>query len=309
MKGLRSSLVSFVATDADHNHKVMGTGFIVAGNDQMAVVVTAKHVVADAIFHQRKYTRIPTSPLLEMPRPLIEPKDMKAFWTDGVSPNLMPIHWVSYNATLDMAVCVITPPEKHANPFAPMSIPFDTRAVQVGDQVNAVACLSEEAKELAPPADSTGRGQILQLESQAFFRTGFVTAVYPGGFRHYRWPCFTASFPVEPGMSGGFVFVERKNETVAAVGVLSAGPKASDLNNDTATLGEAVVLDAWTGLGLLVPDRLPSVDAPTSRIRDVLLRGAMPMAIGGVDHIVVHEQADSDDYAVEWLAAKAPVRR
>lgn len=196
---LRPSLVGFLAFGPDREPALAGTGFVVAGNSDYALVLTAKHVLTEGVLRtQRPSARSAPSALFVRPgdsQPSIDPKKLRAVWMGTDHANLLNVQHVGYNDTLDIACCVVNPQTEHAAPFAPVSIPLDTAVPNLGDTVYQVALASMTVDELAAPVDATGKHQAVKLSRAVNIRVGVITGVHPAGFRQYRWPSFTTSIP------------------------------------------------------------------------------------------------------------------
>ena len=204
--------------------------------------------------------------------------------------------FVSYNETLDVACCIIAPQEKYAAPFKPTSIPIDTSVPRVGEVVHMVSHDTMEISEIVGPADQSGTGQKFSIMKRVSIRVGVVTALYPNGFRQYKWPCFTTSIPAEPGMSGGLVLLPRDGEIIASCGIVCADiPSENKARSNWNECGESVVASAWSVLCLPVPESIPATpETPTMSIYELMRSGRIDEPIGGLSCIQFIESKDGN---------------
>ena len=295
----RPTLVAFLAFDRDRVPSLAGTGFIIAGLSDLALIITAKHVLSEGVMRiQRPTPRHAPSALFVTSSstiPSLSPERLKVAWMGTQSAGLLNVVHASYNDSTDLACCVVTLQELDPPPFAPMSVPLQTTSPTVGDVVQMVTLDGMDVTELTVPFDHTGKGQEFRVTRRVSIRIGTVTAVYPTGYRQYSWPCFTTSIPAEPGMSGGFVYLPVHGTTVAACGVVCADNSTDEARASNFLVGESVVACAWPSLALRVPITIPS--APTSGTRTLLemvVSGDMDPPVGGVDHIRVVSLSDGN---------------
>ncbi|HZL96662.1 MAG TPA: hypothetical protein VFB99_23605, partial [Vicinamibacterales bacterium] len=173
--------------------------------------------------------------------------------------------------------------------FRPAMIPLDTCVPKVGDVVHMVSNDQLDVEETRAPVDHDGKGQELEVGRRVSIRVGEVTGVYQSVYRQFRWPCFTTSIPVRPGMSGGFVFVPRDGETVAACGVVSADLSEPAAHESFAVCGESVIASVWPALCLPIPVMMSRelTDPPTTTLLEAMKLGRLQTAIGGIDHIEI----------------------
>ena|ERR1700676_1476679 len=70
----RPSLVAFLAFDRGYYAKLVGTGFVMCGNADLAIVITARHVLEGGVAQVQRPESIHASPSLA-------PEHLKALWT------------------------------------------------------------------------------------------------------------------------------------------------------------------------------------------------------------------------------------
>jgi hypothetical protein len=125
---LRPSLLAFMAFGPGREASFAGTGFFIAGAPEMALAITAKHVLTEGIGRmQRPWSSRALSAVLvssRAPEPSLNPEKLKALWLGSRHAGTMNVAHVGYNDTLDIACCVVVPQEKRAAPFQPASIPL-----------------------------------------------------------------------------------------------------------------------------------------------------------------------------------------
>jgi hypothetical protein len=303
---LRPSLISFIAFDRGREANFVGTGFLIAGDPDCALALTARHVLTEGVTFFQGPTRSHAASALFVPananQPSLEPEQLKVLWMGSSHAGMLNIPHANYNDTLDLACAVIMPQQIEPTPFQPASILIETTTPNVGDTIHLISADNMIATELQPPADRTGIGQTLRLDRRVSIRVGVVTGLHPTGFRQYRWPCFTTSIPAEPGMSGGFVTKPRPNAAIAACGIVCADNSSNEARRDNNLCGESVVACAWTSLGLRVPQTIPcAASDPTITLHRLMASGGMSMALGGLDNIRITE--NGEDCSIEYLAS------
>ena len=202
------------------------------------------------------------------------------------SADLLHTRHFSYNDTLDIACCIFAPQEEHTTRFKPTAIPLDTARPFIGDVVHMVSLDGMTISDYSPSTNVTGFGETFSIHRRVSIRVGTVTAIYPQGFRQYRWPCFTTSIPAEPGMSGGFVYLPRDGITVAACGIVCADNSSIEARTDYLLCGDSVIACAWPALCLSVP-KFAEADSPMRTLYDMMRAGDMTPAVGGIEHIQV----------------------
>ncbi|CAN1210050.1 hypothetical protein TUMEXPCC7403_07635 [Tumidithrix helvetica PCC 7403] len=284
----RPTLVAFLAFDRDLNASLQGTGFVLAGNSNLAIVITARHVLTEGIAPIQRPPTHATSAIFIPQRtitPSLSPEHLKVVWMGDNSVGLLNVLFASFNSSTDIAACIVAPQEIDPPPFEPMSVPFHTVIPRVGDIVQMVSIDKMDVSELAQPEDAGGRGQILKIFRRLSIRVGTVTGVYPQGYRRFKWPCFTTSIPAEPGMSGGFVYLPIADATVAACGVVSADCSTVESRTDQMLCGESIIACSWTALGLPVPEAIGNSSNHT--LLDMVRSGNLDEPIGGINHLQI----------------------
>jgi len=299
INSLRPSLIAFLAFDHNRIPSIAGSGFIIAGMPDYALVISAKHVLLEMVFDiQQPVKKYDTSsPFIpkSFKMPSLEPTKLKSIWMGSENADLLNTAHANFNDSLDIVDYVITPQESHTQSFKPVSIPIDINVPSIGEVVHMVTLDGMEVTEIKSPNVVNGTGQLLQIKRRVNIRVGVVTNIYPQGFRQYKWPCFTTSIPAIPGMSGGFVTIPREGETIAACGIVCADNSINAAYNDYFQCGESVVACAWTALCLNVPITIPSSpDPPTRTIYQMMQDGDMDKAIGDIENIEVIDLGNGD---------------
>lgn len=296
---LRPTLVAFLAFDRGRLPRIAGSGFVIAGTPDIALVLTAKHVLSEGVLSIQQPLPVYAASALFVPAslrtPTLNPEKLKVIWMGSQSSGLLNAAHACYNDTLDIACCVIAPQELLASPFAPISIPIDTSVPSMGDLVHMVSLDRMGVSEVAAPMDHTGTGQKISIERAVSIRVGTVTGIYPQGFRQYRWPCFTTSIPAKPGMSGGFVSLPSHGTTMGACGIVCADNSTEEAHTNCFECGESVIACAWPALALRVPVSIPSTNnSPTRTLYEMMRMGDLDLAVGGIDHIEVIDLDNND---------------
>lgn len=293
----RPSLLAVVAVGPGYDYRIVGTGFVLAGTNDFALAITAKHVLIDgaAKIQQPHQRHVPSALFAPRSEPSLSPQMLKAAWMGTQHADMMNVLHASYNSTLDIACCVVMPQGVFPGSFHPVSIPLDTAVPRMGDVVHMVSQDGMLLDELTPPADGLGKDQTLSLTKRISIRIGVVTGVHPQGLRHYKWPCFTTSIPAEPGMSGGFVTLPRDGVTIAACGIVCADSSSSEARIDQTKCGESVIACAWPALGLRAPDSIPSTpETHTFSLYEMMRSGRLDHPVGGLDCIRFLEKEHGD---------------
>lgn len=289
---LRPALICFLAFDANRDPKIAGTGFIIAGDVDFALLITAKHVLTEGVLLAQKPSRSYAASALFVPQsaktPSIDPKKLKAVWLGDKNALTVNVAHANYCDDLDIASCVLTPQDKDGSLFQSTSIPLDTNVPVVGDFVYMVSLGGLSVSEMQPPKDLDGAGHEIQITHRVIVRGGIVTGVYPNGYRQYKWPCFTTSIPAKPGMSGGFVSLGRVNETISACGIVCADNSIEEAHTNFFVEGESVVASSWTALALRAPVTIPSNDkTQTKTLHEMMQDGTLPAVVGDIGAIQI----------------------
>lgn len=95
-------------------------------------------------------------------------------------------------------------------------------------------------------------------------------------------------------MSGGFAFVPRDQQTVAACGVVSADLSDPAAHSSFTICGESVIACTWPALCLSVPMMMGGgvKDPPMVTLREMMKLGRIATAVGGIEHIEIIPTAD-----------------
>lgn len=296
----RPTIVSFLGFDRQKNARPWGTGFVIAGDEQCAIVLTAKHVLDGVQQFQKPRPIHARSSLPEFtvqPKVSIEPSDLKVVWMGQKDALMMNVVYAFYCEQLDIACCIVMP--QKTDKFLPCSVPLDCRTPSVGDTVHMISCTGMEISETIPPSAQDSLGQTLKIKRSVNIRIGSVTGVYEGGHRQYKFPCFTTSIPAEPGMSGGFVYLPEDGDTIAACGVVSSDVSTINARESMLHSGESLIACTWPALGFSIPEVIATDDA-TSKITiyDMIKTGIIPAYRDSVDQFEIIK-FEADDYRVQ----------
>jgi hypothetical protein len=305
---LRPALLAFLAFGPGREPRLAGSGFIFAGNTEVALVITAKHVLTEGVGRvQRPRARHAASALFVSSNPplTIDPKKLRVVWMGTHDAKIMNVGHVRYNDSLDAACCIVTGQDNEQTLFDPITVPLDTAVPELGELVHMISLDGMEVSEKAPPSDPLGTGHELEIGRRVSIRSGVVTGVYPAGLRHYHWPCFCTSIPARPGMSGGFVFLPREGKTISACGVVCADNSTEEAQLSFLQCGESIIGCTWPILGLHMPESIPSgAEKPMQTLYQMMREGRVPGPIDGLEHIEVVEQ--NADHVVR-LRPRLPV--
>jgi hypothetical protein len=306
----RPALVTFLAFDKDKSvspQTTVGTGFICGASpvQGIALVITAKHVL-DGIHGIQTPRPLYAPSAYFVPsssqQPTLDSAKLKIAWMDSTRAVMMNAIAASYNESTDLACCVIAAQEGE-KVFRPPCIPLDTTIPSVGEIVHMVSVDEMNAAELESPKGRSGAGQALQLSRRISIRRGTVTGVYLRGYGQFRWPCFTTTIPTTGGMSGGFVYIPRDGETIAACGIVCADLNPYQSKTDQTQCGYSVIGCSWPALALRLPESLPaSTNATTKSLLELAKMGHVPAPIGGVAGIEL-ETLENGDFRLYRLSS------
>lgn len=277
----RPVLVSFWGSRGQEG-ALAGSGFLIGGDSEIGIVITAKHVLDMAPDIQQPRKRHAASALSEFlpqsaSRLKIGKGNLIALWATSEYMRPLEIQFAAYNAVSDLAVCLLMATPDPKQPFIPFSTPIDANTPSVGDIVHIVSWI--EMRQNGTPT----QGAIEYAMHRALsIRRGTVTGVHRQGLRQYKWPCFTTSIPVEPGMSGGLVYRPQDGATIGACGVVCADNSTEEARRDQMLAGESVIGMSWMALGLQLPVETSNT-APRRSIQQMMRDGDMPPAIGGIE--------------------------
>jgi len=292
--GLRAATFCFLATDKDGNHKIAGTGFLIAVGLDTGLVVTAKHVLSEGVFGiQHPHPRFARSSLFIPPSalsPSLDPKRLHAAWMGAHSALVADVIHATYTETLDIALCIVIP-QKEEEFDAAVSIPLDASVPIEGETVYIVsqAELQVDSEVIGEPKWSFEFSMYRRLA----VRAAVVTGVHQDGYRQYKWPCFTTSAPVQAGMSGGFVFRQRADGGITACGVVCADNSTDEASNSNFIAGESVIGSTWPILGLSLPLKFDAEGAQgTMSVYDFVKEGLIIMDVNELGRISLSRDQD-----------------
>jgi len=293
---LKPSLVAFLGFSRDRIPQIAGTGFIISGDSEKALVLSAKHVFTEGISRiQRPHPiHAPSAVFLGSHHvaPSLDSRKMCALWINGSTGRMLNGVHAFYNDSLDISGCLLIPQENESLTGS-ISIPLDIYVPKIGDSVHMVSLSGLDAKETHPPQDASGKGQLITISERVSLRAGVVTGVYPDGFRQFRWPCFTTSIPALAGMSGGFVTCLRDNNTIAACGIVSADCSTPESHNDHRLCGESVIACSWPALALQISQVIPQPkDMPLVSLLEMMKKGNIHKAIGDIERVKIEQIED-----------------
>jgi hypothetical protein len=281
----RPVLVSFWAAKGVRGG-LAGSGFLIGGNADMGLVITAKHVLSEmAVDIQQPKKRHAPSALAEfLPPSSTLPKigkgSLAAIWANDAHAQALNIAFAGYDDSSDLACCLIVPDANFGVPFVPVAAPINTEVPKPGDVVHMVSW-NEMAQQ---SIDRTEHPEAISyaLNRTLSIRRGTVTGIYVTGYRQYKWPCFTTSIPAEPGMSGGLVYLPKDGGTLAACGVVCADNSDQDARRDEMRAGESVIGLSYLALALKLPVETRD-DSPLRTLQQMMRDGDLPPAINGFE--------------------------
>ncbi len=256
--------ILFKGPDGSNVH--LGTGFVIAAMGKHAIVVTAAHVLKEAISRtrKRKASSIFQDGTKEtmVARVRDDHELFVLFERNGrVHYGEVVISWGHVASDLAL-LCVDLPLDSDYLSSACMNI--NSRGPNIGEQICAYGYfdLEDRSVELIPPGfealfgPDTGRGpQFIEgKRSQTIF--GKVVEVLPEGDIFIRHACFRADLPFHSGMSGGPV-VQIIDGNLVVCGVISSDSSADELRYGTGERAIASILEPLLSLDLVVDGHYP----------------------------------------------------
>jgi hypothetical protein len=192
----------------------------------------------------------------------------------------------AYADNLDVALCVVEAQEDLKSSIHRMApaIALDTNLPGVGETIHIVTLADLEFEGSSP--DGGGRGA-WRVGTRPIIRVGKVLSHQEASLGH-RGPCFTTSVPTSGGMSGGFAYVPRDGQVVAACGILSTSPQEDEVNTDFRIPGRSTVVGVMGALGLQVPT---STEPTFSPLFDHVKSGRI-IDVAGTDGLVIEREGD-----------------
>jgi hypothetical protein len=297
-KGVRTSLVGFFAMGPKYMPQFLGTGFVIGTSEEgFLLVLTAKHVVVDGAIgvqmHNTKRAASAPSILFEPNQPSIEPKSLRAIWMGSVNSDILLVRSVDYTNNLDFALCVLEyqPQYLVSNKLSTTVIALDTRFPEIGEWVNVVA-LTDFIFDGTSEGDGSG---IWQIGTRAVVRVGKVLSREVGALGHSG-PCFRTTIPVDRGMSGGFAYIPRDGQAVAACGILSSGPKEDDKQSSFQVCGNSAFGGTLGTLGLKLPAEICGGQPFT--LLDLVKAGQIIDVGGGATNVEIVDGGGDGSYEV-----------
>jgi hypothetical protein len=272
---LRSVLVNFVAVRKSGKPEQLGTGFVIdVLADGYLVVLTAKHVVERGNIQvtRKGPARAPNAPsiLFEAEEPDISPEAMVAVWMGSATADILQVKYLHYSTHFDLAVCIVQLQE-HLRPSGNLLVPkmaLDVSLPQVGDDIFLAALSGLEAQKASSFKGPLGT---YRFTSRPVIRRGKVTSIEERSMDH-KAHAFTATIPVPGGMSGGFAYRVRNDNSIGACGVISSSPSWDQDITSFEQAGSSTVVGILPALGFTLPTA-PSKDAEKRPLLDYIHEG------------------------------------
>jgi hypothetical protein len=272
---LRSVLVNFVAFRKSGKPEQLGTGFVIdVLADGYLVVLTAKHVVERGNIQvtRKGPVRAPNAPsiLFEAEEPDISPEAMVAVWMGSATGDILQVKYLHYSAHFDLAVCMVQLQE-HLRPSGHLLVPtmaLDVSLPQVGEDILLAALGGLKAEKT-----SNTKGQLgtYRFTSSPVVRRGKVTSIEERSMDH-KAHAFTTTIPVPGGMSGGFAYRVRADNSIGACGIISSSPSGDEYITSFEQAGGSTVVGIMAALGFTLPTA-PSKDAEKLPLLDYIHEG------------------------------------
>jgi hypothetical protein len=293
---LRPLLVFFIAWDSGSNPTILGSGTIIAAGSYppgAAVVLTARHVMAEFAVDAQKPHLVGTAGLFREVRPAdhlsLDPKRLKVAWMGRSTAAFLNVLSTSFNDFSDMQGCFIAAQiGEEPNFVGSGSVPLDLRPVVVGETVYQLSCGALGLTEIQEPAGDWA-GQILRISRHVSIRVGTVTGIFSDGRRGRSWPAFTTSIPSSPGMSGGAVLRIEDNRP-SICGVISSDFSPNGAGMDFNVRGDTVAMMVWPTLAL----KLTTAENLSLTWFEAMQTGVMSEPIGGLSSFSINENSSGE---------------
>jgi hypothetical protein len=195
---------------------------------------------------------------------------------------------------LDYALCVLEHQPEHltSNKVSAVAVALDTRSPEVGDWIHVVALTDFIFDGVSPKGDGEGTWQV---KTRPVVRVGKVLSREASALGHSG-PCFRTSVPVDKGMSGGFAYIPRDDQPVAACGIISSGPEEDHKQSSFLMSGNSVFGGIMGTLGLKLPPEICG-GAPVCLL-DLLKRGHISDVSGSANNIEIINARPDGSYQI-----------
>lgn len=236
---LEPGLFTVVAKDTTGKFHAVGTGFVVIARDDIALALSAGHVLLEVqSLQDSRKERSHHSTLAEFapPKRPIDVSLSGLAMLTRVGPDVLTsrVDGLALDELGDVAVMQLRPQHRVGSAAALRQFMLEDRDPNIGDLV----CIASYA-DLA--CETQGPNQF-QLARKPILRVGKVTQVFPEGQRLCRGPCFETSIPVFSGMSGSPVIYYDSLGAMRALGLVCSDPDADGpVKNDRSVAGRSLV--------------------------------------------------------------------
>jgi hypothetical protein len=195
---------------------------------------------------------------------------------------------------LDLALCTLEhqPEYLPVNKLSATAIALDPRFPEVGEWVHAVALTDFIFDGISPKADGKG---VWKIGTRPVVRVGKVLSREANALGHGG-SCFRTTIPADKGMSGGFAYIPRDGQTVAACGILSSGPQEDDNQSSFLVCGNSAFGGVMGALGLKLPEEHCGGHAIT--LLDLVRTGQIIDVGGGAANIEIVNVHENGSYQI-----------
>lgn len=221
---INNALIVIAVRLGKNIHQAIGTGFVVGITKEGAAAVGAAHVFEEIYRLQNPREYRPSNPFLtEDPQKIdLDPNKVYAMLFDKGRVHFLKITKLSYDLTCDLAFFRIAKVKEDNRKIFRQAIHFDYVIPPVGAFVEGVGFKGMKF------SHEEFNDQIVNVFHHCLTRrVGSVTEVLERTPR-FNGPGAIVSFPIFGGMSGGPAMTLRRDDTLAAFGILSSDFEATD---------------------------------------------------------------------------------
>jgi hypothetical protein len=210
------------------------------------------------------------------------------------NPDILFVRSIEYVNNLDFALCVLEFQREYlkSSKSSAVAIALDTRFPEVGEWVHVVGLTDFVFQGSSPEGDGEG---IWQVSTRPFVRVGKILSRETGALGHSGL-CFRTSVPLDRGMSGGFAYLPRDGQSVAACGISSSGPEEDDKQTNFLVCGNSAFGGTLGALGLKLPQEI--CGGQTMTLLDLLKLGQITDVSGAATNIEIVDIRDDGSYRV-----------
>lgn len=273
-RGVRTSLVNFIAFDRHASPYQLGSGFVVGVMEGgYLLVLTAKHVLMAAIRIQEAAQNAAhrvTPFLFTESLPDIHPERLVVLWMGNDNGDIFSIKYANFSNDLDVAVCLLQCGGELRDTLGSLvhAVALDLRVPVVGEEIYIVALAGQEASRLSDEGPARG---MYQFSNRPIIRVGRILSIEERSMGH-KAVAFRTSVPIPGGMSGGFAYSPIEGGTIGACGIVSHSDRDDEFVTNFEVSGQSTIVGILGVLALQIPLHLTD-DGPTRLLAELVHSG------------------------------------